>query len=186
MIDAAKSGFRTHGMVATGFTEVLAASGAARGAIYHHFPGGKDELAAAVVASTADNVEVAIRTLFGTSASLRDALVTAIDLVAAAVDHRESFGCAIAPAVLEASGSQAILDGADDAFTRWQRAFREGFEAFDDEASFDGPDAVAALVVASLEGALILSRAAGSSEPVRRVGRALTTLLAPVSLHPAG
>lgn len=186
MIDAAKSGFRAHGMVATGFTEVLAASGAARGAIYHHFPGGKEELAAAVVASTADNVEVAIRALFATSASPHDALMAAVDLVASAVDQRQGFGCAIAPAVLEASGSRAILDGADDAFIRWQRAIREGFEAFGDAASMDGPgtDAIAALVVASLEGALILSRAAGSSQPVRRVGRALTMVFASAGAVP--
>lgn len=177
MVDAAKAGFRAHGMVATGFTEVLAASGAARGAIYHHFPGGKDELAVAVVASTADNVEAAIRMLFASSTSPVQALAAAIDLVAAAVEQREGFGCAIAPAVLEASGRRTILGAADDAFTRWQRAIREGFESFDDALA--DPDAVASLVVASLEGALILSRAAGTSEPVRRVGLALMSLLAP-------
>lgn len=178
MVDAAKSGFRSHGMVATGFTEVLAASGAARGAIYHHFPGGKDELAVAVVASTADNVEAAIRMLFANSTSPGQALAAAIDLVAVAVEQRDGFGCAIAPAVLEASGRRAILDAADDAFTRWQRAIREGFESFGHPSDVD-LDAVASLVIASLEGALILSRAAGTSEPVRRVGSALTALLTP-------
>ena len=125
MIDAAKAGFRAHGSVATGLTEVLASSGAARGAIYHHFPGGKEELAAAVVVSTADNVEAAIRMLFATSTSPVEALAGAIDLVATAVEQRQGFGCAIAPAVLEASGSRAILDAADDAFTRWQTAIRD-------------------------------------------------------------
>ena len=35
---------RRNGLAGTSFTEVLADSGAARGAIYHHFPGGKSEL----------------------------------------------------------------------------------------------------------------------------------------------
>ncbi len=181
MIDAAKAGFRAHGMVATGFTEVLASSGAARGAIYHHFPGGKDELAAAVVASTANNVEAAIRMLFAASASPVEALADAIDLVATAVEQRQGFGCAIAPAVLEASGNRAILNVAEDAFTRWQTAVREGFEAAADNYAVNEPDSsdIAVLVVASLEGALILSRAAGSSLPVRQVGRALGALLDP-------
>ena len=99
--------------------------------------------------------------------------------VSAAVEQREGFGCAIAPAVLEASGSSAILDPADDAFTRCQRAIEEGFEAADAPPTVTQPDAsaIAALVVASLEGALIMSRAAKSSLPVRRVGEALTALL---------
>lgn len=173
MIDAAKAGFRAKGMVATGFTEVLEASGAARGAIYHHFPGGKQELAAAVVTSTGDNIEAAIRALFAGSPSPVDALTAAVELVAAAVDQREGFGCAIAPAVLEASGSTAVLQAADDAFDRWQSAIRDGLGHGRDDASD-----LATLVVASIEGALVLSRAHGSSEPVRRVGRALATLVA--------
>src|ERR1700677_5000056 len=32
------------GLQRTSFTEVLEASGAPRGSLYHHFPGGKDEL----------------------------------------------------------------------------------------------------------------------------------------------
>jgi AcrR family transcriptional regulator len=172
MIDAAKAGFRAHGMVATGFTEVLEASGAARGAIYHHFPGGKEELAAAVVTSTGDNIEAALRALFAGSPSPTQALATAVELVAAAVDERADFGCAVAPAVLEAGGSAAVLQAADDAFGRWQAAIHDGLGG---EA--DGAD-LAALVVAAVEGALVLSRAAGSSEPVRRVGRALSAVVA--------
>lgn len=174
MIDAAKAGFRANGMVATGFTEVLEASGAARGAIYHHFPGGKEELAAAVVASTGDNIEAAIRALFASSPSAAGALATAVELVAAAVEQREGFGCAIAPAVLEAGGSTTVLAVADDAFTRWQAAISDGLSGDRDDA--EATD-LAALVVASIEGALVLSRAAGSSEPLLRVGRALGALL---------
>src|SRR4051794_1542815 len=44
MIDAAVESIRRHGVAGTSFTEVLTHSGAARGAIYHHFPGGKADL----------------------------------------------------------------------------------------------------------------------------------------------
>jgi len=177
MIDAAKAGFRANGMVATGFTEVLEATGAARGAIYHHFPGGKEELATAVVTSTGDNVEAAIRTLFiGNPA---DAIANAVHLVASAVEHRDGFGCAIAPAVLEANGSRTILRAADDAFARWQSAIRDGLGSdLGDRIGADTSD-IAALVVAAIEGALVLSRAAGSNEPLRRVGRALVAVVDP-------
>lgn len=173
MIQAAKVGFRSNGMVATGFTEVLEQAGAARGAIYHHFPGGKEELAAAVVRSTGGNVEHAIRQLFAAGPSPAAALAAAVELVATAVDTQPGFGCAAAPAVLEAAGSAAILGAGDEAFTRWQAAIADGVRG---HVAAD-PDDVAALVVAAIEGALVLSRAAGSAEPVRRVGRVLVALL---------
>src|SRR3954454_19279010 len=46
MVDAAVDALRRHGVAGMSFTEILDASGAARGAIYHHFPGGKSELVA--------------------------------------------------------------------------------------------------------------------------------------------
>ncbi|MBN9188978.1 MAG: TetR/AcrR family transcriptional regulator, partial [Microbacterium sp.] len=44
MADAAALLLARDGYQATSFTEVLETSGAPRGSIYHHFPGGKDEL----------------------------------------------------------------------------------------------------------------------------------------------
>src|SRR4051794_30210223 len=44
MIRSAAELMRRRGVDATSFSEVLADSGAPRGSIYHHFPGGKDQL----------------------------------------------------------------------------------------------------------------------------------------------
>src|SRR5437588_5626228 len=49
MVDAALGLFQRQGFDRTAFSEILRHSGAARGAIYHHFPGGKEELALEVV-----------------------------------------------------------------------------------------------------------------------------------------
>ena len=40
MVDSAVILLATRGLDGTSFTEVLSASGAPRGSIYHHFPGG--------------------------------------------------------------------------------------------------------------------------------------------------
>ena len=45
MIQSAALLFREHGYSGTGFRDVIQHSGAPRGSIYHHFPGGKDQLA---------------------------------------------------------------------------------------------------------------------------------------------
>ena len=44
MIEAAMYLIASKGVQATSFADVLKASGAPRGSVYHHFPGGKDEL----------------------------------------------------------------------------------------------------------------------------------------------
>ena len=49
MIEGAVRLLALHGLQATSFNEVLELTGAPRGSIYHHFPGGKDELISAAV-----------------------------------------------------------------------------------------------------------------------------------------
>ena len=50
MVEAAVRLLATKGLEGTSFAEVLDLSGAPRGSIYHHFPGGKDELVTEAVA----------------------------------------------------------------------------------------------------------------------------------------
>src|SRR5881409_2117240 len=45
MIQSAALLFREHGVRGTAFADVLEHSGAPRGSVYHHFPGGKRQLA---------------------------------------------------------------------------------------------------------------------------------------------
>ena len=56
MIDAAVALFSRQGYAATSFNDIIEHSGAPRGSIYHHFPGGKAELAVEAVRSTGERV----------------------------------------------------------------------------------------------------------------------------------
>jgi len=56
MISAAIGLLQRRGLAAMSFTDVLAESGAARGAIYHHFPGGKQQLALEAARRNAEDV----------------------------------------------------------------------------------------------------------------------------------
>jgi TetR/AcrR family transcriptional repressor of lmrAB and yxaGH operons len=176
MIDAAKDCYRRQGVSATGFTEVLDRSGAARGAIYHHFPGGKEELAAAVVESSGRNVESMIRLLGDQADSPVDAVEAFVDVCVTALEGTGGrFGCPIAPAVLDSPDSEAVLDAARTAFGLWRVAIVEQLSEFGWEP--DRADQVATLVVAAVEGGFVLSRATRSAAPMREVGRAIRRLL---------
>src|ERR1700761_553106 len=56
MVRTAAALFGSRGLPATSFSDVLAASGAPRGSIYHHFPGGKKQLAQDAIAWTSEQV----------------------------------------------------------------------------------------------------------------------------------
>src|SRR5918995_78876 len=66
MIESAAVLFRERGVHGTSFSDVLEHSGAPRGSIYHHFPGGKTELAAEAVRWAGDVI------VAGTVAALAD------------------------------------------------------------------------------------------------------------------
>jgi TetR/AcrR family transcriptional repressor of lmrAB and yxaGH operons len=51
------------GVAGMSFTEVLDSSGAARGAIYHHFPGGKAQLVTEAAARNGQDVRAHLATL---------------------------------------------------------------------------------------------------------------------------
>jgi TetR/AcrR family transcriptional regulator, lmrAB and yxaGH operons repressor len=177
MVEAAKESFRLRGVTATGFSEILERSGAARGAIYHHFPSGKAELTQAVIASTAADVSGLIRALFEQAESPLEAVDAMLDLCIAAADERDGdLGCPITPAVLEADGDAATLAAGHRAFALWEAEVAAGLEGAGHDVSRAG--ALATLIVSAIEGALVLSRAERSSMPLRRTKRALSSLLA--------
>lgn len=168
MIDAAKTGFRTNGVSATSFTDVLQRAGAARGAIYHHFPGGRKELTVAVISSTADNVAAALDRSDSTNSPVEDFEAVLAALCEVVEREAGGFGCPITPAVLDANGEAEVLAAADEAFERWQQALVDHHGL---------TDSLAALVVAAIEGALVLSRAAQSADPLRRVAGELASVV---------
>ena len=56
MVRSAAALFGSRGLTATSFSDVLAVSGAPRGSIYHHFPGGKKQLAQDAIGWTSEQV----------------------------------------------------------------------------------------------------------------------------------
>src|SRR3954469_14221894 len=61
MVQSAALLMREHGVENTSFSEVLAHSGAPRGSIYHHFPGGKAQLVEEATRFTGDFLAAGLR-----------------------------------------------------------------------------------------------------------------------------
>ena len=62
LIETAALLFRRQGYSATGVNQILEAADVKAGSLYHHFPDGKQELAAAVVDRAGADIEARLRT----------------------------------------------------------------------------------------------------------------------------
>jgi AcrR family transcriptional regulator len=170
MIDAAMRGLQHHGLAGMSFTEVLAGSGAARGAIYHHFPGGKRELVAEAADRQGRQVVAHLAAL--PAGSPRGVVTAFVDLVRPVVAAATTGGgCAVAAVTtrLDADGAE-LCRVAATAFGSWV----DGLAAALTTAGMPaGPaDDLAALLITMLEGAQVLCRASGDLEHFERAARA--------------
>ena len=179
IIEAAAALFERQGYAATGLNEVLATSGAPRGSLYYHFPGGKEELAAAVVDRHAEQFGDMLTAVLASPAALLPAATRAIELMAERIDGAQEpcdAGCPVANVALEMAGRSEDLQRATRAaFEGWVAQItalltRDGF-AEDDAARR------ARALLSAIEGALILSRSYGDSSPLDDVIHVLPMLL---------
>ena len=169
--------FRQQGFHGTALQDILAASGAPRGSLYFHFPGGKEQIGEAALALAAEATRQGIARAAEASESAEIFLLRLVRGMAAELersDYKE--GCPIATTALEtAVQSEVLCTAARNAFQKWENEIKRGLERFGIET--DDADLIATLVLSQLEGALLLARTYHSLEPMHRAEQAVKLLL---------
>lgn len=149
------------GLQGTSFSEVLEASGAPRGSLYYHFPGGKEELVLAALAAACERALILLDEVKGKpAAEVAGAFLGLWRSVLAGSDF--SAGCAVA-AVAVAADSRALQEGAAAAFRAWRS--RLGALLIEGGIAASRAPAIAATLVSAIEGGVIMARAERSFEP---------------------
>ena len=177
LIAAMTDALRRRGLHGIGLTELLAQAGAPKGVLYHHFPGGKTELA---VAAIDDVVARMLRGLEALLASTPDPIAATRRWMAGATAHLRDTGfesgCPLATVALESRPEDAALrEALARAFaTLRERIARALEEHGEPRAQAQG---IAALIVATYEGGLLQARVAQSSEPIAQATETLLSLL---------
>ena len=149
------------GLQGASFSEILEASGAPRGSLYHHFPGGKDELVLAALEYAGGQALGVLNHLSGKPArEVAEGFLSLWRTVLARSDF--SAGCAVV-AVTVAAESEALRARSAEILREW----RERLAMLFAESGMPRKKAraVAASLVAACEGAVILARAEKSFEP---------------------
>lgn len=167
---------RRQGYAGTGLSEIVGRSGAPKGSLYFHFPGGKEELALAAMGQSSEQLRVAIVAVMEGAETFAEGLGAIIDALGAGLEasgFRD--GCPIATVTLEAaSETESIRGAAAEAFGGW-------LTALEDRLLAEGMGRAAAerralLALSALEGALMLARARRDLGPLLAVKQELLEL----------
>ncbi len=169
MIEGATQLLARRGLQATSFAEVLEHTGAPRGSVYHHFPEGKDQM-------VGEAVDLAGAFLIGSLDKRAGGSTLAITEHFLAIwrgvltQSKCASGCAVL-AVAVATDSPELLSHAAEVFRRWRGRLAELLE----QGGLAKKDALrfATVLIASAEGAVVMSRAEQDIEPFETVARQL-------------
>lgn len=168
------------GLTGTSVRDVVADSGAPRGSVYHHFPGGKPQLVGEAVESAGGFIGESIR-----QATVEAGPLAALDAFVAGWRQsleRSEFraGCPIVAVAVEAEADDdgAPVEAAGRAFAQWSGLFAASLRRAG--VPRDRAARLGTLVVSAIEGAIVLARAQRDTAPLDDVGRELRTIVGAV------
>ena len=176
MIETASGLVHRRGFHGTSLNEILTESGAPRGSLYYHFPGGKEEL---VLQATRQGVAMVTQLLKEVLAGSPDPAEGVRSFVEAAAhmlrDSGYVFGCPVAPIVLDSPESTALAEVCQDAFEEWRQVLAEGLGSGGIERG--RAESLATVVVCALEGGLLLARARQDIAPLDAIAEELASMV---------
>jgi AcrR family transcriptional regulator len=176
MLDSAVLLLRERGAPGVTVDAVLAHSGAPRGSVYHHFPGGRNELILGALRQAGDYIAAIV----DESVAAGDVQRTVGRFVRfwkrALTDTDYRAGCPlVAVAIDSREHIPAAADLVREIFARWQASLSDLLVA--NGFPVERARRLAILVVASIEGAIILARAHRDLTPLDDVLTEITPLL---------
>ena len=171
LLRAGEKLFRAQGYSGTGLKQLAAEAEAPWSSMYHFFPNGKEQLAEEVIRYGGDLYAQMIRQCFVAYPDPREA-IGAMFAGEARVLRSSGYrnGCPVASVALDvASTTETVRKPCAEVFASWIAALAEGIAACGtpQEMATD----LASYVLASLEGAIILSRTSRSVRPLEQTAQ---------------
>ena len=184
IVSSAAALVRERGVHGVGLRQIVEHADGPRGSLQRYFPGGKTQLITEALNLAGAEV------LGDTESGLIQAstLTDAIDAIVAPwrqvlVQSNFTMGCPFAATVVDASGDDRLRQEARALLDQWRDSVHAALIKFGVQESTAEDDA--SVLLAALEGALILSRANQSIQPLDTVQRFFTTSLTRATADPA-
>ncbi|SDL31429.1 TetR/AcrR family transcriptional regulator [Microbacterium azadirachtae] len=168
---------QSSGYSGTGLNAVIEHAAAPKGSIYFHYPDGKEGLGVAAVDLAAAQFGALIAEAVDAADSVPDAVRRAIDALATIVGGSDfRLGCPVSVVTLEMGAeSERLREACAAAFSSWigpTAALLESGGIGAEEAR-----SLATVVVSTIEGAVIVSRAMKTTQPLSAAADVIAGLL---------
>lgn len=177
LIETTSELLEMQGYHATGLNQIIKQSGTPKGSLYHYFPNGKDELTAEALNRTGkiilERIQLSLAEVDDAAEAVRGFILKLAYYVPAS-GYRA--GGPITTVALETAATNAYLSGeCKTIYASWQLAFAEKLRAngYPDQRA----ERVSYLIIASIEGAIILSRTSRSPQPLEAIAEELYLLI---------
>lgn len=174
MIEAAIALMRGSGLSGAGINEIVRASGAPKGSVYHFFPAGKQQIAAEAIDAYSERVQAFIEAALASRSAPADKVKALFDAFARRVEQggfRAS--CAVGAVSLDLNDEVA---GLREVLARALAAWTERIAGHFDFGDARRARSFAGLLLTALEGAYVRARAEASSRAFREAGAWLAAL----------
>lgn len=161
--------FQQRGYHAIGLSEILALSETPKGSLYHHFPGGKQELAEACINRNAESSLAALDRVSATGLDIIGFLRNLSDVTAAWLQRTDWLDGSLLAAIGQEQGgaSSPLGEAVRIAYQRIEMRLARWLMA--EGVAVARARDMAATIIASQEGALVLARSRHDAAPVRLV-----------------
>ncbi|MGB3484947.1 MAG: TetR/AcrR family transcriptional regulator [Mycobacterium sp.] len=168
---------QTSGYSGTGLNAVIEHASAPRGSIYFHFPDGKEELGVAAVELAAKQFETLIAEAAVSASGPAEAARAAIEALTSLVSESDfRLGCPVSVVTLEMGANNGRLrEACASAFESWISPTTAVLEA--GGVGAEEARSLATVVVSTIEGAVIVSRALQSIQPLRSAADVVADLI---------
>lgn len=155
-----------HGYHAIGLAQILGMSGAQKGTLYHHFPGGKEELMAEAVNQVSQLSAQKIQSFLDVHEDAAEALYHSILRLVEKLEATQfQFAPPLAQVALDtAEAESAVNKACQAAYENRRRLYQQKLLAngFTEARA----ERLASLIVSTIEGAMIQARTAHSAQPL--------------------
>jgi len=169
MLDATIGLMRRGGLARAGVNEIVAASGAPKGSVYHFFPDGKRQIAVEALERYAERVHASMDEALSRARGPRAKVQALFALVASRLEEAD-FGasCAVGAVTLDLDEAlERVRPAAESAFAGWRALIERHIDIPDRKRR----EAFAGLVLTAIQGGYVRGRAERSVEPFREAAR---------------
>jgi TetR/AcrR family transcriptional regulator, lmrAB and yxaGH operons repressor len=176
ILEAAIRLLRRQGYASTGIKQIVEEGDAPLGSVYHHFPGGKEQLTIEAIETAGERIRRTLATLADVAdvpAAVNNYFVVYAERLR---DSAWELGCPIANVSQEtAAGNEPIRAACTRVFDTWRETLARVFT--DAGVAERDADELATFVLTSYEGALTMSRAVHDTRPLVVAGAAVASVV---------